>query len=195
MTVEQQQDGAVEEVRTFLDALPPRIDIVADWTRNGVRNELTAEALRAVLAERVALAGRVAELEGEREADARAVEADSGRAATEAFERLWTLWFATCDPQLVMGPQEVADVETVLVEIKRLWDAKSGNAAAVAPRQEWGFRLRESPEVIDPGYVTEDHARLCASRAAGSGIVTRFHSGRIVSEWQDVPDAAETEES
>jgi len=43
-------DGAVEELRAFLAALPPRIDIVADWTRGGVRNVLTAEALRAVLA-------------------------------------------------------------------------------------------------------------------------------------------------
>jgi hypothetical protein len=59
----EQQDGAAEEVRTFLDALPPRIDIVADWTRGGVRNALTAEALGAVLAERDALAARVAELE------------------------------------------------------------------------------------------------------------------------------------
>jgi hypothetical protein len=67
---QQQQDGAAEELRAFLDALPPRIDIVADWTRGGVRNVLTAEALLAVLAERTALAARVAELEGEREADA-----------------------------------------------------------------------------------------------------------------------------
>jgi len=46
---EQPQGGAAEEVRTFLDALPGRIDIVADWTHNGVRTVLTAEALRAVL--------------------------------------------------------------------------------------------------------------------------------------------------
>lgn len=57
------------------------------------------------------------------------------------------------------------------------------------PRQEWGFRFREAPDVIDPGYKSEEHARLCASRAAGAGIVTRFHSGSGVSEWQDVPDA------
>jgi len=95
----QVRDGAVEEVRAFLAALPPRIDIVADWTRGGVRNVLTAEALRAVLAllddrgvmdlaerneqlrdERDALAARVAELTAERdalvvlgEADTRAV--------------------------------------------------------------------------------------------------------------------------
>jgi hypothetical protein len=64
------------------------------------------------------------------------------------------------------------------------------NDQSARPRQEWGFRLREAPDVIDPGYETEDHARLCASRAAGNGIVTRFHSGSIVSEWQDVPDTA-----
>lgn len=35
---------------------------------------------------------------------------------TTAAGRLRTLWNATADPQLAMGPQEVADVETVLAE-------------------------------------------------------------------------------
>lgn len=35
---------------------------------------------------------------------------------TTAYGRLRILWDATADPQLVMGEQEVADVETVLQE-------------------------------------------------------------------------------
>jgi hypothetical protein len=87
VTAEQQQDGAAEELRTFLAALPPRIDIVADWTRGGVRNVLTAEALRAVLAERTALAARVAKLTVERTEDARTVDAVAAAEDDELLDR------------------------------------------------------------------------------------------------------------
>lgn len=41
----------VAEARMFLDHLPARIDIIASWDHDGVRRHLTAEGLRALLAE------------------------------------------------------------------------------------------------------------------------------------------------
>jgi hypothetical protein len=109
VTAEQQQDGAAEDLRTFLAALPPRIDIVADWTRGGVRNVLTAEALRAVLAERDALAARVAELESEREADVRAVaafQAASGQGINEIATAGWALVERFADRVAALAAQD-----------------------------------------------------------------------------------------
>lgn len=78
---ERQQDGAVEAARRFADAWRGAHVFVRE-TRDGTlliecpanrSVRLTEPQLRAVLAERTALAARVAELEAEREADTRAV--------------------------------------------------------------------------------------------------------------------------
>ncbi|MFL6113969.1 MAG: hypothetical protein ACJ786_21810, partial [Catenulispora sp.] len=69
MTAEQQQDGAAERLRTVL-ALRAEHG-VHDFTFDDDVAAVLDE--RAVLTERNALAARVAELEGEREADTRAV--------------------------------------------------------------------------------------------------------------------------
>jgi hypothetical protein len=74
VTAEQQQDGAAADILAFLDAWEADRGFGnAIRGGNGDIPYLFATDLRAVLTERNALAARVAELEGEREADTRAV--------------------------------------------------------------------------------------------------------------------------